>query len=271
MKISKAIRKSHTYNEDRIIIGDNYCIVCDGATPLYKSNIKPSEAAWFVTFIKKHMPKKCNNVINELNKISKLAYLEYSKMNSNSKEGVLSYPSAGLSILERIDNMVYIYTIGDCEAVIRKKDGKLIRIVQTKLSELDKISLEEMMKTSKEKNITLKASFNECLDILKKHRLLMNTKDGYPIYTISENPDFEYTVNFYDLDDIKNIYLYTDGITQAFDELQIYSSCEEMFKEDIDLDIEMQKIVKKAFSDKDCNKYPRFKTIDDIAIIKIEI
>ena len=271
LKLTKAIRKSHRYNEDKIIIGGNYCIVCDGATPLYKSNIKPSEAAWFVTFIKNNMPKKCDNILNELNKVSKLAFSEYSKLNINSNKGELSYPSCGLSILEKKDNMVYIYTIGDCEALIRRNNGKLTRIVQPILSSFDKKALDLMVQTSKEKNISLKEAVKECNDILIKHRLLMNKPNGYPIYTISENPDFEYTVNFYDLDEINEIYLYTDGITQAFDELKIYNSCEEMFQNGIDLYNEIKKIETKAFSDKDCNKYPRFKTIDDIAIIKLSV
>ena len=80
-----------------------------------------------------------------------------------------------------------------------------------------------------------------------------------------------YSVNFFDLDDIKELYIYTDGITQAFDELKIYNSCEEMFEKSIDVNEEIEKIKERAFSDKDCNKYPRFKTIDDIAIIKIEM
>ena len=127
MKITKAIRKSHRYNEDRIIIGDNYYIVCDGATPLYKSNIKPSEASWFVSFIKKNMPKKCNNVLEQLNKISKEAYIEFNKLNMNNKEDILSYPSCGMAILEIKNNIGYIYTIGDCEAVIKRKDNRLDR------------------------------------------------------------------------------------------------------------------------------------------------
>ena len=43
-----------------------------------------------------------------------------------------------------------------------------------------------------------------------------------------------------------------------------------MFKESIDINEEIKKIEKRAYEDKNCNIYPRFKTIDDIAIIKIE-
>lgn len=271
MKITKGIRKSHRYNEDKIIIGKNYFIVCDGATPLYKSDIKPSEAAWFVNFIKNNMPSSCDDVLKQLNKISSYAYEEYNKLNVHCNDEVLSYPSCGMSIVEIKDNMAYIYTIGDCEVVIKKKDGKFIRIIQEDLIKFDNAALDIMIKTSKEKNISLKEAVKECKDVLIQNRKLMNKPNGYPAFTISNNPDFDYTVNFFDLDDIKEMYLYSDGITQAFDELKIYNSCEEMFKKSIDVNEEIEKIKERAFSDKDCNKYPRFKTIDDIAIIKIEM
>ena len=184
MKITKGIRKSHRYNEDKIIIGKNYYMVCDGATPLFKSNIKPSEAAWFVNFIKDNMPYKCDDVIKQLDKISKDAFDEYNKINTYQNDEVLSYPSCGIALLEIKDNMAYIYTIGDCEVVIKKKDGKFKRIIQEQLIYFDNKALDLMIKTRKEKNITLKEAVKECNDILIKHRKLMNKPNGYPAFTI---------------------------------------------------------------------------------------
>ena len=71
MKIEKATRKSHFYNEDRYIVGDNYCMVLDGATSLVSSGIKPTEGSWFVSRIKGNLPKKCDDVIEKLEYISK--------------------------------------------------------------------------------------------------------------------------------------------------------------------------------------------------------
>ena len=78
MKFEKASRKSHYYDEDRIVIGDNYFMVMDGATPLLKTGIKPSEASWFVSFIKSHLAKNQENILE------KLGYTEV----YNLKEGI---------------------------------------------------------------------------------------------------------------------------------------------------------------------------------------
>ena len=37
MKIDALTRKSHFWNEDRFILGNNYYLVIDGATPLIKN------------------------------------------------------------------------------------------------------------------------------------------------------------------------------------------------------------------------------------------
>ena len=38
MKITTRTRKSHYWNEDRFVLGTNYFMVIDGATPLIKTN-----------------------------------------------------------------------------------------------------------------------------------------------------------------------------------------------------------------------------------------
>ena len=53
MVITPKTRKSHYWNEDRFIIGENYIIVIDGATPLLKQN-DFNEACWMVNYIKKN-------------------------------------------------------------------------------------------------------------------------------------------------------------------------------------------------------------------------
>lgn len=273
MKITKGIRKSHNYNEDKIIIGNNYFMVCDGATPLYKIGIKPTEAAWFVTYIKKHMPKNCNNVIEKLNDISKEAYKEFFKLNELNhinKNDILYYPSCGIAWVELKDDDLYVYTIGDCEAVIKTKENEIIRIILPILPKLDNEALSKIIDYKNKHNLSIKEATGKCIDVLLENRKLMNKENGYTAFSISDNPTFKYTKHIFKKENVKELYLYTDGITQAFDELKIYNSCEEMFKESIDINEEIKKIEKRAYEDKNCNIYPRFKTIDDIAIIKIE-
>ena len=271
MKIEKATRKSHFYNEDRYIVGENYCMVLDGATSLVSSGIKPTEGSWFVSRIKDNLPQKCDNVLEKLKFISKKTYAEFielSKIN-HGDESVLYYPSAGLSCAAVNGEKVQIFTTGDCEAVVKLKDGKIIRHVFPMLADLDKGALDMMIEYKKAHGVSMLEARKALNSVLIENRKLMNKMGGYPVFTVSNNPDFEYIKAEYNIDEIKEIYLYSDGIAQAFDELQIYSSCEEMFSGEVDIFQEIKKIKERAFSDKTCEKYPRFKVIDDIVIVKI--
>ena len=107
------------------------------------------------------------------------------------------------------------------------------------------------------------------MDILRYNRSLMNEENGYASYTLSSNPNFKYTIKKYNLADIEEIYLYSDGIGQAFDELKITSSPEELFNKYSNIDDIVSDIVTVANTDKDLVKFPRFKKIDDISIIKL--
>ena len=188
MKIEKATRKSHFYNEDRYIVGDNYCMVLDGATSLVSSGIKPTEGSWFVSRIKQSLPQKCDNVIEKLEYISKKTYAEFielSKIDSKT-DSVLYYPSAGLSCAVVKDNKVQIFTTGDCEAVVKLKDGKIIRHIFPMLAELDKVALDMMIEYKKAHGVSMLNARKALNGVLIENRKLMNKKGGYPVFTVSE-------------------------------------------------------------------------------------
>lgn len=267
MIIQTKTRKAHYYNEDRIFIGENYFMVMDGATPLLKSGIKPTEASWFVSYIKKNLPKNCQNVVEKLNNISINAVETLKSYNFEINEKYM--PSTGLAWIELKNDYIVAHTIGDCEVTARLKNGQIVRVYQTELLKLDNIAVKELVKQAKVNNICVKQARKYIQDILIKHRSYMNKENGYNVFTPSPNPNFKFSKKQFKICDVEEMYIYTDGLSQAFDELKIYNDHKEMFKTSLDLNKEIEKIVKTAFSDKDCNTFPRFKTIDDIAVIKI--
>ena len=65
MKIYAKTRKSHFWNEDRFVIGDNFLMVIDGASPLIK-NKKFNEARWLVSYLKVHLKNYKGNIKEKL-------------------------------------------------------------------------------------------------------------------------------------------------------------------------------------------------------------
>lgn len=266
MKQKNILRQAKgSYGEDRIIIKDNLFMVIDGATPLYDfENRNPKMlgyryktwASWLVSELKKEINKN-DNLEETLENVSIRLYNEFIKINPDDKK---YYPSCNFSLVQIINDKASFMTIGDCEALIKFKNGNYKRLYQPELYKLDQMALNEMIRINGQRK--------DIIDILRKNRAKMNEKDGYNTYTISNNPNFIYLKEEYNLDDIDTIYLYSDGISQAFEQFKIENSPEALFNK-YDIDEIVNKIVLKAKEDPNIKKYPRFKYIDDIAVIKI--
>lgn len=263
MKIDAFTRKSHYWNEDRFIIGKNYFLVIDGATPLIKIKHK-NLACYMVNYIKKNIHKYDGPIKARLEALSNDIY---KKLNTNSLDTAY-LPSASLCYVEEENDEFIVGIVGDCEVVVKTRNNEIIRCFDDSLSKLDTAALTEMVKIAKEKQIDVCSARPLINDILIKNRRLQNKSNGYNAYTVL--PDFSLNELKYKFkkDDVKEIYLYSDGFSDSFNHLGIYSSCEEMFKKSLDIKEEVNKIKNEAYLDSKCNLHPRFKVIDDITIIK---
>ena len=264
-----ALKQSKSYyGEDRLVLKGNHLFgVIDGATPLYK-NGSPKQigsnnktwASWLVSTLKRNLEKGSDSIYEVFENTSKMLYDKFTSVNPKDKA---YFPSCNFAFAEFDEEkeMVTITQIGDCEAFVKFKNNKFERIMQPELYALDAYAISEMVKRGGKKD--------SIMDILRYNRGLMNEENGYASYTLSSNPNFKYTIKTYNLADIEEIYLYSDGIGQAFDELKITSSPEELFNKYSNINDIVSDIVTVANTDKDLKKYPRFKKIDDISIIKL--
>lgn len=265
MVITPKTRKSHYWNEDRFIVGKDFLMVIDGATPLLKQN-DFNEACWMVNYMKKNINKYSGPIIERLKKISYQGYID---LPSNKKtEEYL--PSASLSFVEYDDEYFYASVLGDCEVTFITKSNEVIRCYSDDLGKLDKISIENLVKIAKEKDIHVLKARPYINDILIKHRKMINKVGGYNAFTLMEKPNFSPLVLKLRKEEVKEIYLYSDGFSQSFESLKIYSSHNDMFSKSLDLEFEIENIKNASFLDPYCNQYPRLKKIDDITIIKVE-
>lgn len=264
MEIIARTRKSHFWNEDRFVLGKNYVMVIDGATPLLKSN-NFNEACWMVKYLKKNLNKTKENLCERLKKLSKEAY-ELMPVKIKEEDYL---PSAGMSWVEWDENYFYASVLGDCEVTFVTTDNEVVRCYSNELTILDNKAINEMIKIASELGIHVKDAKKYISDILLAHRKLVNKPGGYSAFTLSDNPIINPKTFSIEKSRVKEIYLYSDGFASSFEFLEIYDKHESMFSYSLDLDIEINKIVNKSFSDPYCDKYPRFKKIDDITVIKV--
>lgn len=265
MNIYPKTRKSHYWNEDRFIIGKNYAVVIDGATPLKKSR-SFNEANWMVDYIKKHFNRYKGCVKNRLERLSEDVYRELALKTYD--EDYL--PSASACWIEFSNSKLTIGILGDCEVTAISKEGLISRFFDDRLEILDKKAIAEMVDIAKEKNIHINTARQYIEETLVKHRKLANKPQGYP--ALLPSPKAKINEKKYEIEtgNLKTVYLYSDGFSQAFNNLKIYSSHTEMFKKITDVDEEIKKIKDVSFSDGRYDLYPRFKKIDDITVVKVD-
>ena len=266
MNVIAKTRKSHSWNEDRYIIGDSFYIVIDGATPLIKKE-KKNLACWMVSYVKKYINRYHGPIKERLEKLSKDAYYYL----GIETDDTAHLPSASISYLEQDEEYYYASVCGDCEVTFRMKSGEVIRCYTDELTHLDAISINELITAAKTHNIHVVNARTYITDRLIKNRRMLNKPNGYNAFTISPNLELKPKTFKIKKEDVLEIYLYSDGFSQAFEFLNIYENHLSMFSKSLDLEEEIKKIEKTSFEDKYCDKHPRFKKIDDITAIKIEL
>lgn len=264
MKVYSKTRKSHYWNEDRFINGRNYFIVLDGATPL-KSAENFNEARWMVNYIKKNI-NRYRGTVKE--KLTALCGDAFNDLPVKTKDDDY-LPSASGCWVEFNGSCINVGILGDCEVTLIKKDNGIIRCYCDDLTKLDMLALNKLIEICKEKNTHIIESRKYVNDILIRHRKLANKPNGYAALTLSPSPEIHEQKYVFNTDNIKEIYLYSDGFSQAFEHLDIFHSHEEMFLNIEDIDNEINKIVNTSFADRLGDKHPRFKIIDDITVTRI--
>lgn len=256
-------RKSHYWNEDRIIVSSSFAIVIDGATPLIKTS-KINYANYLVKHIKNNINKINGDVSTRLEFLARdVAY----KLDLRSTEAS-KLPSASLSYFEIKDDIVHIGILGDCEAVVCFKDGSLKRYYDDRLSHFDSEVIKERKTMCLKHGCKMDNVRQYILPHLIENRNKANKDDGY--YALVASKDYEYKEIGFDINikDVEEIYLYSDGYSSIFATFDIYKDYTDAFKNDIDVKNEIAKIVDAAYKDKHTDKYPRLKTIDDISLLK---
>lgn len=180
-------------------------------------------------------------------------------------------PSASACWVQLDGDKAKICVLGDCEVTAITCSGEIVRYFDGALNVLDRRACNEMTELAKQKNLRIRDARKLIQETLIRHRKLANKPDGYAALTLSPNAEIKGKRFETELKNIKTLYLYSDGFSQAFENLKIYPSHEEMFRQMQDVDEEIKKIVKASYADAECERFPRFKVIDDITVTKIDL
>lgn len=259
------------YNEDTYFVSNNFAFVIDGASTIQKMDNCNFIVHKFVNDFKTNLSNEFYN-----NKISIFNALDNALKNTlNSKfknEYIANDVSAAISIVRFIDDYCEIYSLGDCSVLIELDDT--IKAFKSKdIEKLDKKVIDKMKSISNRENISILESreHEETINQLKNNRLLKNKEEGY---WILDTTGVGIKNGFYSKikkELINGVIICSDGFSQAYDTLNIYSDLKKLF---LDLKIfsinkVLFTILEKQNNDKYLNEFPRFIKTDDTTAIYI--
>lgn len=264
-------------NEDAAFVSSQMGYVLDGATGLLKEKITPagSDATWFSYTWSEYLHKHLSDEKRSITQIVKQGITEINNLYM-SMEGagqVKSKPSAGAAMFRIVRDKIELFILGDVSIFLMDKEGNFTHFALTDLPKLDEMNINRMVNIAKEKNIDVIEARPFITDTLVEVRNRQNKPGGY--WILSDNPeaaDKAFTAEI-NKDNIKTIVVMSDGFSQIFDTLNIYTK-QELASRLISgecLETMCRKIKTVQEEDALCNRYPRFKKSDDLSVIKLEL
>lgn len=262
-------KRSHRYSEDRYIVGSNYVLILDAESTQKPFASFPNDGVWFANFIKKHLKNYETDVLKKLVQIAQMAANEYTSL-GGAIDG--KYPMASIAVLEFDNKQIKLSYIGNVELAIIGKDGSIKRMRDQYFQNID-ITANNMVKEAKKKTriFDLIPYQMEAEKYAKAKYLEAIQKDEANIFTIGGVSKFIFKVQYFNPSDVKTIYMYTDGFADAYQVFNVYHDFVKMFRHKINIKKAINKIQRCVYMDTFCYRNPRYKIIDDITIVQIDV
>ena len=269
MEINTISKGYRSFNEDMVIvIKDHLFGVVDGATSLCEDHHKPSDASFLVKEIKEEVlhlyQQKKLNPKNFQKRMNGVAYRIYRKFVRGFKDIKEPYqiPNATMvfCVIDVCD--VHIFSLGDVSSFVRFKNGKVKYISDKSVPLRDQAIAEKYQDglglNNPEKVAEIRQMRNDVYHDRKSHAFTLKIKN---------NLKFKHYV--FDIRELIDVYLCSDGYYSAFDTYKIFKSRRALFNQKVDLQDVYKSVVKMSESDSKMEKYPRIKPIDDISCIRV--
>ena len=162
------------------------------------------------------------------------------------------------------DSKLQLLNIGDCTTLLFDQQG-VTEIYDTQVDRFDDAVIDEMIRVRQQtgEDIAEIVKSNPIQELLLANRRKMNAIDGYEILSFNMRPRTVADVRTFDLADIHQVVMYTDGF-KSMEEAFLVSDCPKLAALYDALRAEEK-------SDASLNQRPRFKISDDASAIMFEI
>jgi len=265
-------REGDFANEDVAGINEYGAWLLDGATGLSGAKLtdEKSDARWYTkwwnSYLSNHL--KDNIPIAKIiaNGISQVL-IDFHEAIGNKLCSELDYPSSSIIALKWHENTIEYFSLGDSPLIIQKSDS-LEEITDKIVPVLDEKVFDAIKQAIEEHNITSWEAKKIVQPMLKKHRMMLNTKEGYWILGFDTKAVSKAYQGILSINEPTKILMASDGFSAFVDK---YHAVE---KKDFISQVENNGLVLIYNQiryienlDSDGIKYPRYKKSDDSSAI----
>ena len=260
------------WNEDRVYSCDDFAFVLDGATCLTKEHYSDfgSDAEWYSDWWCEYLKAQLGNIKKTIPDILKdgikKVVKDYKKLSNNATPE--DFPSATLSLIRRVKGMIEIYSLCDTSIIFLAKSGDTLFVQDASNVVKDGLNVIKIRACAKQEGLSLIPARQKFGDIVKQGREIKNKPCGYYVLSDSVEAIDHGIYNTIDENLIDKVMLLSDGYSQVFDVVK-FMSYDKLIKK-VNTLKDVEKIYKKLYkyqeSDKNGDKYPRFKVRDDASV-----
>ncbi len=263
MEVNSISKKYREFNEDVVlVIKDHLFAVIDTATGISEPINKPSDGVFLGKELKEeilnlyHSGKlKPKNFVKQMNLLSKKIYRKFVKGHKGLERYQFPFASFSLVYIDICD--VHVFSIGDASTFVHFKNGKARYISDRSIPLMDKKAFEDF------------GSLENAIPRLKENRSILNKGGKRSCFSLYKKPNLKFKHELFDIREIGELYVCSDGYYQAFDTFHFYKNRRELFSLKYDIQEVCGKIEKAVEEDPKRIKYPRLKVTDDISAIRV--
>ena len=263
MEVNSLCKGYRDFSEDLVfVIKDHLFTIVDAMSGLSEPINAPSDGVFLCKQLKEEIlslyhsgrltPK---NFEKQMNMVSKRIYSKFVKGHKGLERKHFPDASIALVYIDVCD--VHVFTIGSSSAYVDFKNGKARFISDRSIPLLDKKANEEF------------GSFEKALPKLIEYCDLLNKGGRRSIFSLYKKPHLKFKHEVFDIREINEIYLCSNGYYQAFETFKLYKNRRELFSHKHDLQDVCKAIEKASKLDPQRIKYPRLKEIDDISAVRV--
>jgi hypothetical protein len=266
------------HNEDIYGETDHSFWILDGALSLNKRKFTDgfSDVVWMVkwwqAYLKKHLDQFEKTIITILEEGMIQLNNEFSRFANINELSKLDRASAGIAIVRINKGNLESFVLGDVEINI-KTDKELVTLVDEKVEALDNKVMEMIYNNpNREQEFAFNDYTKEELEVLREHRLKMNSEGGYYILEHDVRAIKNGIYHECQLEEVKEILMMSDGFSSIYNKYNQLSMKELLIKSKNDgVKSVLEMIRNIEGNDPQIKKYKRLRKHDDATAAYISL